>query len=86
MLLASPIIYNKTVFAQDVNGTVSAFSLSDGHKIWKQKLKPDSKFENENGLNAPDLPPMPTAFMLPPVSAVFLLLIMNPALFYGVKT
>lgn len=55
LLLASPIIYNKTVFAQDVNGTVSAFSLSDGHKIWKQKLKPDSKFENENGLNGAGL-------------------------------
>ncbi len=55
LLLASPIIYKNTVFAQDVNGTVSAFSLTDGRKIWKQKLKPAGKFENENGLNGAGL-------------------------------
>lgn len=51
LMLASPLIFKNKVFAQDVNGTVSAFSLADGKKIWKQKLKPESKFETENGLN-----------------------------------
>jgi outer membrane protein assembly factor BamB len=55
LLLSSPVIYRHTVFAQDVNGTVSAFSLTDGTKLWKQKLKPSSKFENENGLNGAGL-------------------------------
>lgn len=55
LLLSSPVIYHNTVFAQDVKGTVSAFSLIDGTKIWKQKLKPNSKFENENALNGAGL-------------------------------
>lgn len=55
LLLSSPVIYRQMVFAQDVNGTVSAFSLVDGSKLWKQKLKPNSKFENENGLNGAGL-------------------------------
>ncbi len=55
LLLAAPIAYDGTVFAQDVNGTVSAFELKDGAKLWKQKLKPQTLNENDNGLNGAGL-------------------------------
>ena len=51
LLLASPIIADGKVYAQDVNGTVSAFDLQSGKKLWKQKLKPHTLYENDNGLN-----------------------------------
>ncbi len=51
LLLAQPVVYNNIVYTQDVNATVYAFSLNDGKKIWKQKLKPLTENELESGLN-----------------------------------
>lgn len=55
LLLASPIVSGGKVFAQDVNGTVSSFDLESGKKLWKQKLKPKTLYENDNGLNGAGL-------------------------------
>ena len=55
LLLASPIVSGGKVFTQDVNGTVSAFDLERGRKLWKQKLKPQTLNENDNGLNGAGL-------------------------------
>lgn len=51
ILLAQPIITGGNVYTQDVNGTVSAFNLADGQKIWKKKIKPLNKNISDNGLN-----------------------------------
>lgn len=55
LLLAQPVIFEGTVFAQDVHGTVFAFDLRDGRRLWKQKLKPVLKNEEGNGLNGSGL-------------------------------
>ena len=55
LLLAAPVIYAGTVYAQDVKGTVRAFNLSDGKNLWKQKLKPLTENENDSGLNGSGL-------------------------------
>lgn len=55
LLLAAPIIFAGTVYAQDVKGTVRAFNLSDGKNLWKQKLKPLTENENDSGLNGSGL-------------------------------
>lgn len=55
LLITSPIIYQSTVYAQDVEGTVSAFDLESGQKIWKQKIKPLIENEEDNGVNGSGL-------------------------------
>ena len=51
LLLAAPVVFENVVYTQDVNGTISAFNLNDGKKIWRQKLKPLTEHESDNGLN-----------------------------------
>ncbi len=51
LLLASPIIYNGKVFAQDVNATVYAFELKTGKEIFKTKLKPQNENDASSALN-----------------------------------
>lgn len=49
-LIASPIIAYKVVFAIDADGIVSAFRLDDGKKIWKKRLKPRNKEDNDSAM------------------------------------
>ena len=51
LLLSQPIIVGEYVYAQDVEGTVSAFELRNGNNIWKKKIKPLNKNFSDNGLN-----------------------------------
>lgn len=51
LLVAQPIIKDGVVYAQDVDGVVSAFELETGQKIFKQKLKPLNKNDKQSGLN-----------------------------------
>lgn len=51
LLLAQPVITGSHVYTQDVEGTVSAFNLNNGQKIWKRKIKPQNKNSADNGLN-----------------------------------
>jgi outer membrane protein assembly factor BamB len=39
-LQASPIIAGNQVFSQDANGAVSAFSLTDGSRVWRRPTRP----------------------------------------------
>lgn len=55
MLLARPIVVNNIVYTQDVEGTVSAFDLANGHKIFKQKLKPENKSDSGSTMNGSGL-------------------------------
>lgn len=54
-LLAQPVVFDDIVYAQDVQGTVFAFDLANGRKIWKQKLKPLTENEESNGSNGSGL-------------------------------
>ena len=51
LLLSQPLIIDGIVYTQDVKGTVSAFDIKNGQKIWKKKIKPDNKNLAKNGLN-----------------------------------
>ena len=51
LLLAQPIIVGDYIYTQDVHGTVSAFDIKNGNKIWKKKIKPSNKNILDNGLN-----------------------------------
>lgn len=51
LLTTKPVVSQNMVFVQDANGTVSAFNLDNGQKIWQQKLKPLIKNEQDNGSN-----------------------------------
>lgn len=51
LLLSQPLIIDSIVYTQDVKGTVSAFDIKNGQKIWKKKIKPDNKNLAKNGLN-----------------------------------
>ncbi|MCG8562474.1 MAG: PQQ-binding-like beta-propeller repeat protein [Hyphomicrobiales bacterium] len=44
-ITASPIVYQKKIFAIDAEGNVSAFSASSGSRVWRVDLAP----ENEKG-------------------------------------
>jgi len=55
LLLASPVISNGVIYAQDVEGTVFAFDLSSGQKLFKQKLKPLNKSDSDSALNGTGL-------------------------------
>lgn len=55
LLMASPVIERQMVYAQDAEGTVSAFDLSSGERIWKHKIKPLVENESENGSNGSGL-------------------------------
>ncbi len=51
LLLTQPIIVKDTVYTQDVKGTVTAFDIKNGQKIWKKKIKPNNDHLAKNGLN-----------------------------------
>ncbi|MBR2299430.1 MAG: PQQ-binding-like beta-propeller repeat protein [Alphaproteobacteria bacterium] len=51
LLLASPVIVDGVVYTQDVEGTVSAFDLKSGEKIFKQKLKPQNENDSSSAMN-----------------------------------
>lgn len=55
LLLGAPIVYQSAVYAQDAQGTVSAFDLQSGQKLWKQKIKPRIENEEDNGVNGSGL-------------------------------
>ena len=55
LLLAQPVISNGVVYVQDVEGKVSAFDLSDGHRLFSQKLKPLNKNDSSSALNGAGL-------------------------------
>lgn len=55
LLLASPVASNGVVFVQDVEGSVSAYQISDGKKLFKQKLKPLNKNDSSSALNGAGL-------------------------------
>jgi outer membrane protein assembly factor BamB len=48
-LQASALIAGSQVFAQDANGNVTAFSLSDGSHIWRQNTRPKHATETNLG-------------------------------------
>ena len=51
LILCEPIIVNNTVYIQDVKGTLYAFDIKTGKRVFKQKLKPLNKSDLESGLN-----------------------------------
>ncbi len=48
-LVASPIMANGQVFAQDANGVISAFSTADGSRMWHAKTQPKHATEKNIG-------------------------------------
>lgn len=40
IMLASPVVMNRTVFTIDADATVSAFRLDDGEELWETELEP----------------------------------------------
>lgn len=54
-LLSGPVIAQGKVFAQDSEGTVSAFDLLNGKRLWKQKIKPVITNEADNTIKGSGL-------------------------------
>ena len=54
-LLSKPIIDNGLIYAQDVNGTVYAFDLKDGKRVFRQKIKPLIQNDSSSALNGAGL-------------------------------
>lgn len=50
-LLTAPIITDGKVFVQDALGTVTAFNLENGEKLWTRKLRSKLSDENSASLN-----------------------------------
>ena len=55
LLLASPVVQNGIIYTQDADGTVKAFDLKNGDRIFKQKLKPLNQNDAASGLNGAGL-------------------------------
>ena len=46
IMLATPVVFNKTVFTIDAEATVSAFRIDEGEDIWEHELEP--KFDTDS--------------------------------------
>lgn len=55
LLLAAPVVQNGVIYTQDVKGTVRAFDLKSGDRIFKQKLVSLNKNDSDSGLNGAGL-------------------------------
>lgn len=55
ILLASPVVFDKTIYTIDAKATVTAFRIDDGEELWEHEIEPSTEGDSDASMKGAGL-------------------------------